>query len=71
MRQNHRCNQRRLSLLSGKAQINAAGTAAIVVSIQNELLLEFRQVHWLTDLSTLWEFSVRLNKRLNLCDTGH
>ena len=64
-------DQCRLYVLSGSAEISAAGPVRGVIDIQNELLLKLHQLNRLTDLHTFWDFAVRLNKGANLFATCH
>ena len=63
--------KRGLAVLLGNAQEGAAGAFPIVIHIQNELLLEFYKLSWLTNLSALRDFAGRLNKSANLFAVGH
>ena len=62
MCQYNSCDQCRLYILSGNAEISAAGPMRVVIDIQNELLLKLHQLEGLTSLGTFWVIAVRLNE---------
>ena len=43
----------------------------VIIDIQNELLLKLHQLNGLTNLSTFWDFAIRLNEGDDFFTTGH
>ena len=66
------CNQSRRTVLSGKAEVSAAGPMRVVLAIQNEVLMKLYQLDCLTNSRNFWDFAVVLHegaKLVNVCYT--
>ena len=68
MRQYHSCDQCRLTVLSGNAEVCTADAMRVIIDIQNKLLLTLYQ---LTNLRAFWDFATLLNKCANLFAACH